>query len=70
MAIGFLFISVYFSGQYLSGYFPKLTPTFSIATNYIFFGGMVLMVPVLLYLLDVFLHEKHTTQQLSALHGV
>jgi hypothetical protein len=70
LAIGFLIISVFFSAQYLSGYFPGLTQTFRLAANYIFFGGMVLMIPILLYLFDLFLHEKHTTKQLSALYGI
>lgn len=70
LAIGFLIISVFFSAHYLSGYFPELTQTFRLAANYIFFSGMALMIPVLLYLLDLFLHEKHTTKQLSALYGI
>ncbi len=70
LAVGFLIVSVFFSGQFLSGYFSGLTLTFSLATNYIFFGGMALMIPILLYILDVFLHEKHHNKQLSGFIGV
>jgi len=70
LAVMFLIISVFVSGQFLSGYFSDLTPAFSLTTDYIFFGGMALLVPVLLFILDLFLHEKHTTKQLSALYGV
>jgi len=70
LAIGFLIISVFFSGQFLSGYFSGLTQVFSLTTNYIFFGGMVLLVPLLLFILDLFLNEKYTTRKLWTLYGI
>ena len=70
LAVGFLLLSVFLSGQFLNGYFTDLTQLFRVTINYIFYGGMVLLIPVLFFLLDSFLHIKYTSRKLSALYGI
>ncbi|MCK5471377.1 MAG: hypothetical protein KAI99_22790 [Cyclobacteriaceae bacterium] len=52
MAVAFLLISVLIISEFTGGYFIEVRDLFKLTFNYVLYGGMVLLIPLVLYQLD------------------
>ncbi|MCK5704774.1 MAG: hypothetical protein KAI29_26655, partial [Cyclobacteriaceae bacterium] len=48
----FLLISVLIISEFTGGYFIEVRDLFKLTFNYVLYGGMVLLIPLVLYQLD------------------
>ncbi len=52
ISIGLFLLSLIIAGNLFSGYFNDLDALFRIIINYVFYGGLFLFIPLVLYQLD------------------
>lgn len=52
IAIVFLIASLFILSEFLTGYFAELSRVLTVTINYVFYGGMALFIPFVLFQLD------------------
>lgn len=69
VAVVCFLLSTLIIGRYYSGYFKGMSMVFSIILNYVFYGGLALFIPLVLFHFDSLIHtifsKKH--QRLSVI---
>lgn len=58
ITIVFLIGSLFIVSEYLAGYFTELSRMLTVTLNYVFYGGMALFIPFVLFQLDSLLQVK------------